>query len=117
MNQDFDLVKCVSTNNLICTSQERKISCIHREERNTFIQLNKQMNLFKEGIVALKQGLTLNSEKYSGHLIMRKYKITTKIVPDISKMKVRDYNVRDEQGIYISAILRSSRMECGSRKF
>lgn len=74
--------------------------CIHKEERNIFIQLKEQMNLFKEVIVVLKLALMLNSNASFGYLIMMKYKIIT-MIKQVSKRKDRASYDRVKQRIYI----------------
>lgn len=59
------------------------------------------MNLFKRGIVALKQDLMRSNKNSFGHLIMKKFRNITEQTIDTSKKKDIDSYVRDEQRVYV----------------
>lgn len=61
----------------------------------------KQMNLFKRGIVALKQDLMRSNKNSFGHLIMKKFRNITEQTIDTSKKKDIDSYVRDEQRVHV----------------
>ena len=72
-----------------------------------FIQLFRQMNLFREDIDAWRQDLIQNRGSIIGYLITTKYSHTMRQMIDMqmNKRKVIDDRVRDKQGIHISANL------------
>lgn len=72
-----------------------------------FIQLFKQMNLFREDIDAWRQDLIQNRGSIIGYLIITKCSHTMRQVTamQINKRRVRDDRVRVKQRIYISTDL------------
>ena len=81
------------------------MQCIHKEGRNIFIQLFRQMSLFREDIDVLKQDSMLKAKSIIGYLIMKKYKRTIRQVKDINNIKglMKENNVRVKQRIYLCA--------------
>ena len=100
--------RCLETGFKI--NKKGKMQCIHKEGRNIFIQLFRQMSLFREDIDVLKQDSMLKAKSIIGYLIMKKYKRTIRQVKDINNIKglMKENNVRVKQRIYLCADMQNT---------